>query len=161
MYKRPRKQYFCLQIVLNGCRQFLNLNILFLIFFSWHFYLNANVYLVSSTALSGMKCEVKKIFIYILTHNTVYNKVLIVFVFSISINRVLFSTIPPNFQHQNEKRVAANQSSFSIDCHCKTAPCCLIKVFHGNEDLEEQLKRYPLCASHCYLSDQRVYPDQR
>ena len=51
--------------------------------------------------------------------------------------RVFFLTVPPNFQYQNEKQVAANQTTFSRNFQCKKAPRWMSKFFHfGTENGE-------------------------
>ena len=54
---------------------------------------------------------------------------------------VVFLTVPPDFQYQNEKQVAANQDYFfSRNFQCKKAARWPNKFFHfGTENGEEQL----------------------
>ena len=54
--------------------------------------------------------------------------------------RVLFLTVSPNFQYQNEKRVAANQRSFAEKISMKNISSLAWQVFvcFGIENKEER-----------------------
>ena len=67
------------------------------------------------------------------------------FTFSPLFYRVVFSTVPPNFQYRNEKKSSNPRAAFSRTIQCKTTPRWLNKFFFhfGTEKWEEQLKTLP------------------